>query len=357
MKERNESLATILCNGAHALAAYATDELFEIQPQAGTDFGPSSFSAWQSWLAARLEELAAAAIIKQPQRFAEHVRWAKAVLAARGISTVHFRVGLECLRNVLIKELPSETQPLAKDYIDQALEEFDQEYSAVSTPALPDTLHGRMVSAYLLAVLEGDRRKAGQLILEAARQGASVRDLYLEVLFPAQEEIGRMWLTTEINVAEEHFTSATTKMLMAQLRQYATFQPSNGKTILTAAVAGNQHDIGLHAVADFFEMAGWRVIQLGADVPIEDLMQATDFFNADLLGLSVSLSPQLKKLRETIAAVRSLKRDAPVKVLVGGHALVNAGDLPQQFGADAYAPTAADAVAVGNKLVGLPCHE
>ena len=40
-----------------------------------------------------------------------------------------------------------------------------------------------------------------------------------------------------------------------------------------AAVAGNQHDIGLHAVADFFEMAGWRSILLGADVPAADLAQ------------------------------------------------------------------------------------
>ena len=68
-----------------------------------------------------------------------------------------------------------------------------------------------------------------------------------------------MWLANEINVAEEHFASHTTKMVMAQLLPHATIQPSNGKTMLAAAVAGNQHDIGLQAVADFFEMDGWGV--------------------------------------------------------------------------------------------------
>jgi methanogenic corrinoid protein MtbC1 len=347
----------MLNHGAHAFAAYATNELFQIQPQASEDFGPSSFSTWQSWLGGRVEELAATVLTRQPQRFAEHVHWAKAVLAARGVSTDHFRQGLECLRNVLTKELPTAIQAPATDCIDQALNEFDRDDSDVSMPSLPDTSYGRMASAYLLAVLEGDPQKAGELILDAARRGESVPDLYLEVLMPAQREAGRMWLVTEINVAEEHLVSATTKRVMAQLRPYATVQPANGKTVLLAAVAGNRHEIGLQAVADFFDMAGWRVIHLGADVPVEDLVQAVEFFHADELGLSVSLISQLKTLRDTIEAVRSLQRDMPVKILVGGLALSSLGDLPQQFGADATAATAAEAVAVGNQLVGLPCSE
>ena len=121
---------------------------------------------------------------------------------------------------------------------------------------------------------------------------------------PAQVEVGRMWHIGEINVAEEHFASATTKTVMAQLMARAQFSPSNGKTMLAAAVAGNQLDIGPQAVADFFEMDGWRTVQLGADVPTGDIVKSVDFFGVDMLGLSASQSTQLETVRETIKAVR-----------------------------------------------------
>ena len=68
---------------------------------------------------------------------------------------------------------------------------------------------------------------------------------------------------------------------------------------------GNQHDIGLQVVADFFEMDGWKVIHLGSDMPIPDLVQAVESYQPDLLALSVSLHAQLVTLTETIQAVRT----------------------------------------------------
>jgi methanogenic corrinoid protein MtbC1 len=357
MIEKNESLATILNAGDRTLAAYATNELFASEPNARDDFGASSFEIWHGWLTARLEELAAAIAVNQPQRFADHIHWAKAILAARGIPIDHFRMGLDCLHNTLQKELPSDFHNLAKEYFEYVLEVFDGEYPVTETLLTSGSAYGQMTAAYLLALLEGDRRKASGLILDAVKQGANISGIYQQVLMSAQEEIDRMWVTAEINVAEEHFVSATTKMVMAQIYQHANFKPSNGKTIITAAVDGNQHDIGLQMIADFFEMDGWRVIHLGADIPMPDLLQATEFFHADLLGLSVSSSTQLKALKDTIAAVRELNRDSPLKIIAGGRALANSGDLANQLGADAYAASATEAVAIGNQLVGLPCHE
>jgi methanogenic corrinoid protein MtbC1 len=163
-----------------------------------------------------------------------------------------------------------------------------------------------------------------------------------------------MWQADEINVAEEHFATSTTKAIFAQLRLRAPIQAPNGKTLLAAAVMGNQLDLGLHVVADFFEMAGWRVIQLGSDMPIPDLAQAVEFYQPDLLALSVSLHTQLVTLTETIQAVRRGQRGAVVKILVGGRALADATDLAQQFGADGYAADPHAAVALGNALVSRP---
>ncbi|MHC4398916.1 MAG: cobalamin B12-binding domain-containing protein [Planctomycetota bacterium] len=354
MSQNSEFLASMLKSGARAYAAYASGELLESQPDAKEGFGADPFSAWQSWLSVRVEELAAAAGAEDPGMFTSQVHWAKALLQERGVSAEHFRAGLTSLKGVLAKELPEQVQPLAERYLDEALEAFDEQATDIRASLLPDSPHGRLASAYLLALLEGDRRRASRVVLDAVDRPETVRNIYLHVLLPAQEELGRMWLTGEINVAEEHFASHTTKTVMAQLLSRAEFRPTNGKTVLTAAVAGNRHDIGLYAVADFFEMAGWRTVQLGADVPIGDLVEAVECFEVDLLALAASLNVQLATVRSTIQAVRSGPRGGMVKILVGGLAFADADHLPVEMGADAYAANPDRAVRVGCQLVGLP---
>lgn len=354
MSQDTEFLARVLRTGSRAYAAYAATDLLEAKPDAKVGFGADPLTLWQNWLAVRVEELAAAVAAEQPMLFTTQVHWGKAVLAARGVSVEHFRSALTGLKRVLTNELPGRVQALAARYLDESLDAFDEQPVDVRARVLPDTPHGHLACTYLLALLEGDRRLASRTILDATKEPDSVRDIYLHVLLPAQAEVGRMWMTGEINVAEEHFASHTTKMVMGQLLSRAAFQPHNGKTVLAAAVAGNRHDIGLHAVADFFDMAGWRTIQLGADVPITDLAQAVECFDADLVALSASLSVQFETVKSTIQAIRSSPRGNAVKILVGGLAFAESGNLAVEMGADGYAADPDEAVRLGGELAGLP---
>ena len=58
-------------------------------------------------------------------------------------------------------------------------------------------------------------------------------------------------------------------------------------------------------VADFFELSGWRTIFLGADLPADDIAQATIDFESDVVVLSATLTTQLPAVTATIAAIRS----------------------------------------------------
>ena len=354
MSQDTEFLARVLRTGSRAYAAYAANDLLGSTPDAKVGFGADPLSVWQNWMAVRVEELAAAVAAGQPKLFTTQVHWGKAVLAARGVSVEHFRSGLTGLKRVLAHELPDRVRALAAQYLDESLDAFDEQPEDVRTRILPDTPHGRLASTYLLALLEGDRRRASRTVLDAVEQPERVGDIYLHVLLPAQTELGRMWMTGEINVAEEHFASHTTKMVMGQLLSRAKCRPHNGKTVLAAAVAGNRHDIGLYAVADFFDMAGWRTIQLGADVPINDLAQAVECFDADLVALSASLSIQFETAKSTIEAIRSGPRGDVVKILVGGLAFAESRNLAVEMRADGYASAPDEAVRLGSDLVGLP---
>jgi methanogenic corrinoid protein MtbC1 len=126
-------------------------------------------------------------------------------------------------------------------------------------------------------------------------------------------------------------------------------QTSNGLTVVSAAVAGNAHDIGVRIVSDFFEFTGWRAVCLGADLPAIEIAHSVKFFDSSLVLLSAALSTQLKAIRETVQAVREL--DPNCKIIVGGTALADTPDIWRQLGADAYASTPTEAVLTGARLI------
>jgi MerR family transcriptional regulator, light-induced transcriptional regulator len=353
MTQPEQVLAEILKSSARALAGYAACETSTTDGEQAQPTSRSDFTGWQNVLAIRLEELAAAISTRQPDYFVEQVRSTRIMLAIRDIPADSFRTKLVDLRSVLVEQLPPELSPLATNCFDRALAEFDGEPAGLNPRLTAETPDGALAAEYLVAVLEGDRRKASRLILQAAEEGRSAADLCFNVLQPAQEELGRMWLLGEVNVAEEHAATATTRLVAAQLHAREECGPSNSKTIVAASVAGNQHDLGIQLIADLFERDGWRVIQLGSNVPVEDLAQAVEFFRADLVAISVSLATQLPTLRQAIAAIRSIRQGALAKILVGGIGIGSNSELALSLGADGVAANGLEALKRGAELVGL----
>ena len=139
---------------------------------------------------------------------------------------------------------------------------------------------------------------------------------------------------------------------MAVVASQAPRQPANGRTVVVAAVSGNVHDVGLRALADMYQLAGWRVIFVGADVPMLDLPTLLVFFEADLLMLGATLATHVPRVEQAIRSIRA-RCERPVRVVVGGAAFDEAPDLWTRVGSDGYAPTIDQALDVGARLVGL----
>jgi methanogenic corrinoid protein MtbC1 len=173
------------------------------------------------------------------------------------------------------------------------------------------------------------------------------------VLGPVQQELGRLWHMNDLTVAEEHFATATTAMVISQLYPHLPRKQSNGKVVVAASVQGNQHDLGVRMVCDYFEMEGWRAIYLGANVPGHDLALAVEHFGCDLLCLSAYMPTQIRAVEDTIETTRGHDTGRRCKILVGGPAFLGADVLWREIGADGFAQSAQDAVNVGARLVGL----
>ena len=184
----------------------------------------------------------------------------------------------------------------------------------------------------------------GVTVLDRVEAGLPVSEVYLDVFQPALREVGRLWQTNRITVAQEHFITAATQTVMAQLSPFIFTGEKRGRTMVAASVGGDLHEVGLRMVADFFEMAGWDSHYLGANVPSRDLVTSLGARQASVLGVSVTIAAHLETAAELIAMARAGCGTGLI-ILVGGYPFNIDPNLWRRIGADGMAESAAGAVA------------
>lgn len=344
--------AELLERGAAGIAGFAATELLEREPALRERFAPDPFGRWKSHFTQRVLELSAALAAAEPRLFVSRVLWASKAFSARNAAPEDIRVSLEALKGVIEERLPPPARQGPLDYIEQALGELQHPAAPEASELDPGKPAHRLALQYLEKILSGDTAGAVQMLMEARTDGMNPQALYIDVLLPAQREIGRLWHAGDVTVAEEHLVSHTTGRAMTMLSHAARPAQGNGKTVVVGAVANNAHDLGLRAVADLYEMAGWRAIFLGADVPSADLPAVLGYFGADLLLIGATMAIQIPRVEEAVVGIRA-RCERPVKIIVGGSAFDEAPELWRRIGADGYAPSVDQAVALGARLVGL----
>ncbi len=334
--------ATMLRSGARAIASHAAESLLESYPEAGQLFGPKAYRGWHDNLSQRVDELAASVELGSAELFASDVAWSVAAFAAREVPTETVGRSLEALRAAITSDLP----PMCVKAVDPVLEAGIRATAGepMSLDRLvPGSPRADLTLRFLETTLDGNRRDAIRLVLDAYAEGAPVGDLYEQVLLPAERELGTMWHLGEISVPEEHAATEAIRGAMAVLSHTAGRESAsqNASKVLVGAIEGDRHDIGVRAVADLVEIAGHTSVYLGADVPVRDLVRACECYTPSAVVLSAMMTVHLPALTQAIRAVR--EADVP-RVIVGGGAFKADPALAQRVDADGYAHAAADVV-------------
>lgn len=352
--EQRRFIAQLLLASHEQIASQAATMLVERWEDIAARYKPLAFDRWCENLQGRVADLASSIHAGRPQVFVRQVIWSAVAFEKRGVPRDDLQRSLDVLGEVLDRNIPAEDRAYVMGYLREAGKELYKPVVEPPTNLSIETPQGETGARYLLAVLEGDRFAASRVVTDAvAAKRIGVREVYEQVLGPVQQELGRLWHMNDLTVAEEHFATATTAMVMSQLYPHLPRKPRHGKVVVAASVQGNQHDLGVRMVCDYFEMEGWRAVYLGANVPGPDLGIAVEHFGCDLLCLSAYLPTQLRAVEDTIACVRGHEAGQRCKVLVGGPAFLGADVLWREIGADGYAQSAQDAVCVGARLVGV----
>lgn len=120
-------------------------------------------------------------------------------------------------------------------------------------------------------------------------------------------------------------------------------------TMVLGTVKGDIHDIGKNIVSAIMSCNGFKVIDLGTDVPIEKFVETVNAEKPELVGISCLLTTNFDNMKQTIAEIRAAGNDA--KVIIGGGPCNES--TVTHVGADALARDAQDGIEVAKKLLGV----
>jgi methanogenic corrinoid protein MtbC1 len=343
--------AELIRQSGQALAEAVVAKLQQDAPALGNYLQRDSKANLRSRVETRLTYLSTALTHARSQIFVDSIAWTRLAWEARGMPPNDFAALLAAIRDVLVERLPPIAALPAATFVTTGLEELKKAAVEPTSFIRIDTPTGRLAAEYLVQLLEGKLQPAFDLVLSAVDRGLPVRSAYMEVVVPAQQELGRLWMLDEISIGEEHQCSAASMRLLSLLHARAARGAPQSLSVLGATVSDNQHEFGIRIVMDFFDLEGWRSVYLASGVPVADLCKSLQDYDADLLALSVTLTPQIESARCMIAELRSQPEISEMPVMVGGGAFAGLGDLWREIGGDAYVNSPLDAVRVGHELV------
>jgi corrinoid protein of di/trimethylamine methyltransferase len=199
------------------------------------------------------------------------------------------------------------------------------------------------------AILTGNAKKAEEVTKAAIAAKADPNELVQKYMIPAMDEVGRRFECNEYFVPELLIAARAMKKsleLITPLLAAAGTEPV-GRVVI-GTVQGDLHDIGKNLVASMLEGGGFKVIDLGVDVPPERFVEAAKEKDGTIIALSALLTTTMSMMKNIIQALEQAGIRQKTKVMIGGAPITQ--QYADEIGADGYSDNASTAVALARKL-------
>jgi len=127
--------------------------------------------------------------------------------------------------------------------------------------------------------------------------------------------------------------------------------PTKG-TVVLGVVRYDLHTIGKNLVKSMLRVGGYKVVDLGSNVPAEKFVEAVKKYKADIVAMSALMTTTMPEMENTIKVLKEAGIRDKVKVIVGGAPLTP--DYANEIGADGYGKDCIEALELANRLMGEP---
>lgn len=316
-----------LARHAEAAADFVSGRLYAKHPEYFERYGEKGRRACREDIVSHLAYIEGAIEAESPLPFTEYLRWLRAVLAARGIDDESLIDSVRLLGDYFEDHLEPHQKALLRRVLVEGVTALTDPRRSGADPAWQRWLPPAVPAAEPLTghLTEGNLAAVRGVVRETQAGGAGYVDM----------------------------ATAIVQNQLAQLYAAADVGPANGRRAVFACVEGNQHAIGLRMVCDAFELAGWEVQYLGANLPLPALIAQVATLKPHLVGLSASLAQQIPTLRTTILALRA-EFDQPGRqcpeIMIGGLATNQIESVWRSLEADHWSPSAS--IAQASELAG-----
>ncbi|MDE5909339.1 MAG: homocysteine S-methyltransferase family protein [Lachnospiraceae bacterium] len=200
-------------------------------------------------------------------------------------------------------------------------------------------------------VMKGNRkqiREHTKLMIESGHEASSILN---EMLLPAINEVGELFDKGKYFLPQLIASAEAMKLSIEYLEPFLATAAEGEEmpVVVIATVAGDIHDIGKNLVALMLKNYGFRVIDLGKDVPREVIIDEAVKHNAKIIAMSALMTTTMQEMKHVIEYAKEKGVDA--KIMIGGAVITP--DYAQEIGADGYSKDAADAVRVAKQLLNI----
>ncbi len=200
------------------------------------------------------------------------------------------------------------------------------------------------------AVVKGRKEKVLELVQNALSQGRDAQKIIDESLIPAINHVGELFDKQIYYLPQLIASAEAMEGGIGELEPIlAASRTGKSKgTVVIATVEHDIHDIGKNLVALMLRNYGYRVVDLGKDVPAEEIIDAAIRENADIIGLSALMTTTMMEMKTVVDLAK--ERGVSARIIIGG-AVITQG-FADEIGADGYSGDAQEAVELVQRILG-----
>lgn len=203
-----------------------------------------------------------------------------------------------------------------------------------------------LFNCYLENLLEGKRQGCQTLVWEALERGNRPDSLYYDLLWPAMEQVDRLYRDDNINTAVEHMATRINRHLADQIQRDLERRQPNGKRLLITCANAENEELGAQMCTDLFEAAGWDVYFVGGGVPNDEVLSLVGKLRPHVMLVYGMAPKDVPGTRALIDLIRDVGANPTMNIMLSGGVFNRAEDLWKEINADLFAPTAKEALAV-----------
>jgi len=203
------------------------------------------------------------------------------------------------------------------------------------------------------SIIDGDSDVSAELARRAVDQGIDPLEAISEGFVRGVNKVGEDFAKGDAYLPELVMAGEAMKAAVAvlepELARRGTERMMLGKVIL-CTVEGDIHESGKTLVGTMLSSAGFKVFDLGVDVPVMKVVEKAREVNADIVAMSALLTTTMVHQKDVIEALEDIDIRSKVKVMVGGAPVTK--EWVKQIGADGYSEDAIGAIKVAKQLLG-----